>query len=347
MDDFGDFGSALGGGRFVPRAHTLGVHAVSEFVFCPRAGLLARESTPVDTGEDEPPLGPRLDGFHDYHEQRFTEEIHAAWGNVRLWMTGLAPALLLVFVVWRTVSPWGGLVASLPALYLISRLWDTGLAIVTLLRERAVLRAAPATPVDLAPRKITEANWWTLRKAGFDCVLLRDAHRDEVLVGKPWRLLIKDAQWQIPVIRKHRGERTWGPQHLVRAAAYCRLVERCEGGRAPFALLMFADSYEGVVIPNLPEHQRQLDRAVQDFDRALELSDRGQAIPPAPVDDRCLGCPWGQPRPFDERAVLNGRAVTPLKIEGIARGEWHCPCGDKFRWTPPHEDTLRLRAAGR
>jgi len=111
--------------------------------------------------------------------------------------------------------------------------------------------------------------------------------------------------------------------------------------------LLFADSYEGVVIPNVPEHQRQLDRAVQDFDRALELSDRGQAIPPAPADDRCLGCQWGQPRPFDEPTVLNGRAVTSLKIEGIARGEWHCPCGDKFRWTPPHEDTLRLRAAGR
>lgn len=344
VDDFGDFGSGLGGGRFVPRSYTIGVHALSEFIFCPRAGLLARESSAGDSGEDVP-LGPRLDTFHDYHEHRFTEEIHAAWGEVRWWLTCLAPALLFILIVWQTVSPFGGIVAALPAVFVISRLWDTAGLIVTLVRERAVLRAAPVASIDFAPRQITEINWWTLRKAGFDCVLLRDPHRDEMLTGKPWRLLIKDAQWRIPVIRKHRGERKWGTQHLVRAAAYCRLVENCEGGRAPFAILMFADSYDGLIIPNLGDHQRQLDRAVQDFDRAVELSDRGQGIPPAPTDDRCGGCHWGQPTHADEPTVLNGRPIPSLRIEGVSHGDWHCACGDKFRWTPPHEDTIRLRTA--
>ena len=347
MNDFSDFGGDLGGGRFVPHSRAIGVHALSEFVFCPRAGLLARESGPGDTGEEQPSLGPRLDGFHDYHEQRFTEEIHAAIGAARMWLTCLAPALLLVFIVWNVVSPFGGLVSSLPAVYVTALLWDAILVIATLVRERSVLRNAPAISVELAPKEITKINWWTLRKAGFDCVRLRDAHRDEALIGKPWRLLIKDTQWRIPVIRKHRGEPTWGPQHVVRAAAYCRLVERCEGGRAPFAILLFANSYDGVVIPNTPEHQRQLDRALEEFDRAAERSDQGQAIPPAPTDDRCRGCGWGEPVSVHVPTVLNGQTIPPLKIEGIARGEWHCACGDQFRWTPPHGDIERLRDAVR
>lgn len=343
MEDFGDLGPAWGGGRFVPQTHPVGVHDLSEFVFCPRAGLLSCASASSDSGEEEPPLGPRLDGFHDYDELRFAEELEGAWGELRLWLTGLAPALLLTLVVWRMVSPLAGLTVSLPVFYLAARIWDTGLVIVALVRERAVLRAAPTTPVNLAPQQMTEVNWWSLRKAGFECLKPRDPHVDDQLTGKPWRLLVKETQWRIPVIRKHRGDRTWGPQHVVRAAAYCRLVESCEGGRAPFAVLLFADSYDGFLIPNTPEHQQQLDRALEDFQRARNLSDRGQAVPPAPADNRCQGCHWGWPVSLDQPTILEGVTVPALKIEGIATGEFHSVCGDKFRWTPAHAEIERRR----
>ena len=54
------------------------VHVLSEHVFCPRAAVLAMESGD-DNGEEERLLGPRLDGFEDYDEQRFAEELHISW----------------------------------------------------------------------------------------------------------------------------------------------------------------------------------------------------------------------------------------------------------------------------
>ena len=75
----------------------------------------------------------------------------------------------------------------LPAVYVIGRLWDTLMAIVERIREQAVFEAAPKETIDLASREIRVVNWWTLRKAGFDCEKPRDSHRDpgQRLHGKP------------------------------------------------------------------------------------------------------------------------------------------------------------------
>lgn len=326
----------------VPK-RAIGVHTLSEYVFCPRAGALTRDSGAADQGEEDSPAGPRLDGFYNYDEHRFTEEIHAAWGRMRLWLTLLAPALLLTFVMWRAFTPLAVIMSTLPTFVLLALLFDTTRVIFALVRERANFRAAPATPVDLAPQQIHEVNWWTLRKFGFDCVKPTDPYADGELAGRPWRLLIKDTMWRIPVIRKHRGERVWGRQHVVRAAAYCRLVEALEGGQAPFGVLMFAGSYQCLVIPNTPQARAQLNQAIQEFDEFLDLYDRGQARTDNPADNRCRGCPWGKPVGFDKITVLNGRELPPIRIEGISKGDFHCACGDKFNWVPPHKDTRRLQ----
>jgi len=326
----------------VPK-RAIGVHTLSEYVFCPSAGVLTRESGAVDQGEEDPPAGPRLDGFYTYDEHRFTEEIHAAWGQLRLWLTMLAPALLLTFVMWRAFTPLAAIISTLPTLVLLALLFDTTRVIFALVRERALFRAAPATPVDLAPQQIHEVNWWTLRKFGFDCVKPNDPYADGELAGRPWRLLIKDTMWRIPVIRKHRGERVWHQQHVIRAAAYCRLVEAMEGGQAPFAVLMFAGSYQCLVIPNTPQIRVQLKLAHKEMAEFLEIYDRGRLSPVKPEDNRCHGCPWGRPVGFDKITVLNGRELPPLRIEGISKGDFHCACGDKFNWVPPHQDTQRLQ----
>ena len=82
--------------------------------------------TGEDDGEDERPLGPRLDEFLDYDEHRFAEELRTAYGKLRLWLTLLAPAALLVLVVWRLHSSWAGLVVSLPLFYLAGRSLGNG-----------------------------------------------------------------------------------------------------------------------------------------------------------------------------------------------------------------------------
>lgn len=328
------------------------VHVLSENVYCQRAAILALESGD-DDGEEESRLGPRLDGFADYDERRFIEEMHAAWGQFRLWLTLAAPAVLLVIVVWRLASPIWGIAVSLPLFYLLGLMWDSGMRIVDLVRERAKFDAAVPAKIDLAPQQIREVNWWSLRKAGFDCRKPADPHRDDTkrLVGKPWRVLMKGTTLRIPVIRKHRGERVWRPQHIVRVAAYCRLIETYEGGESPFGVLMFADSYECIVIPNDAKAKFQFEKALEDVREFLGVyetaSERGEYMPHEPTDNRCSGCHWGKPCRHVEGVtdtILNGELIPALRTKA-KNIHFHSSCGDRFRWVPPHEDSVALGIA--
>lgn len=75
----------------------IAVHVLSEHVFCPRAALITYESG-SDEGDEEPNLGPRLDMFIDYDEHKFIEAIHKSWGEMRLWVTLMAPTVFAVML---------------------------------------------------------------------------------------------------------------------------------------------------------------------------------------------------------------------------------------------------------
>ena len=51
--------------RFTSGPPEVGVHVLGQHEFCPQAALLTLESG-EDEGEEEPTLGPRLDGYADY-----------------------------------------------------------------------------------------------------------------------------------------------------------------------------------------------------------------------------------------------------------------------------------------
>lgn len=328
------------------RLPEVGVHVLSEHVFCPRAALLAYESG-EDDGQSEPDLGPRLDGWVDYDAHRFGEELRAAWDDLRLWLTLLAPAALAIFVLWRMVSPLAGIIAALPAFYLAGRIWDTSTAIIDLVREQALFKAAPSAEIDLAPGSMVEVNWWSLRKAGFDCLKPVDAHRDpgRRLHGRPWRMLTKGTTLRIPVVRKHRGERNWGRQHVVRLAAYCQLIEMCEGADAPFGILMFAGSYDCLIFPNTPDAKTALKTALEDAREFMRVYEEGRYLPTAPTDDRCSGCHFGKPRRYREGSatVLRGEPIAALATRGVDNLTYHSHCGDHFNWVPPHTKAAELK----
>jgi hypothetical protein len=321
----------------------IGVHILSEHVFCPMAAVMALESNKFDGGDDDSPRGPRLDGYYDYDEHRFSEAIANTWSEIRRWLTWVAPALLLSFAAWQFHSLAAGAVLLLPALVIAALLLDAITRLVRHVRTQAIYRAAPRAEVSMNPERVTEVNWWTLRKAGFDCLKPFDAYVDSQLIGRPWRLLVKDTMWRIPVIRKHRGEKVYGRQHIVRAAAYCRLIESSEGGRAPFAVMLFANSFDCLIIPNGTASRADLERALGEVGEFLDVYDRQRFIPSEPTDNRCSGCPWGRPVRFAEQTVLNDREVAPIRIEGIAKGDFHCFCGDRFNFVPKHKDIARLR----
>jgi len=324
------------------------VHVLSEHLFCPRSAILTQEMGD-DKGEDEPQLGPKLPSFADFSEHQFVDELQSLWGKFRLWMTLIAPAIALAVVLWRLVSPLAGLAGSLPLFYFLARLWDNVNMIVRVAREHRIMRAAEPTPVNLDSELIQEINWWSLRKDGFDCEKPVEAYRNSErgLRGRPWRVLSK-GDLRIPVIRQHRGERLWRPKHVVRIAAYCRLIESCEGARAPFGVLLFERSWNCVIIPNTAAARSQLDRALHDVREFLRIQLNGKFVPTAPTDNRCRGCDWGEPRPYvrnKSETVLNGNPLVPLQTRASDKLTYHSTCGDRFYWVPPHEAAIDLGIA--
>ncbi len=328
----------------------VGVHVLSEHVFCPRSAALTRE-TDDDQGEDEPPLGPKLPSFTDFSEHRFVEELQRLWTKFRLWMTLIAPAIALPLLMWRFVSPLAGLATSLPLFYFVAQLWDTVHMIFRVSREHGIMQAAEVTPVNLDSDLIREIHWWSLRKLGFDCEKPVDTYRNakEGLRGRPWRVLSK-GDLRIPVIRQHRGDRTWRPKHVLRIAAYCRLIESCENAKAPFGVLLFGGSYECVIIPNSAATQSQLDRALHDVREFLRIQLSGKFVSAAPTDNRCRGCHWGEPRKYvrhESETVVNGNTLVPLQTRGKDKQTYHSTCGDRFQWVPPHDLATGLGIAER
>lgn len=331
--------------RFSSGPPEVGVHILSEYVFCRRAAILAQESGD-DTGDEEKQLGPQLDWMGDYDEHRFSEELHSAYGDLKLWLTLMAPAVLLVLIGWVVVSPLVGLFMTLPIIYLVAKGWETLQRIIHLIRERALLLSAVPASIDLNPQEITPVNWWSLRKMGFDCFKperLRDP--SERLTGRPWRELIKGRTVRIPVVRKHRGERVWGPQHIVRVVAYCRLIETCEGGSAPFGILMFADSYDCLIIPNTDTHQTEFQQSLDAVREFLRIHATGDYFPAVPPAERCSGCHHGKPRRQEpgSETVLNGMPLVAFGKRGSNRAIYHSTCGDRFENLPPHNDVDRLQ----
>jgi len=349
--DDSDFSPAA---RFkFPTHREIGVHVLSEHVFCPRAALIAYESG-NDAGDEEPNLGPRLDLFIDYNEHKFTEAIHQAWGDMRLWVTLMAPAVLAVMLAIYFQSVLAAIVLSLPVFILLAKCWDALTHIIALVRERARYQAAPEVVIDPEPTEIKRLSWWSLRKAGFDCDKLQDALDDpgSNLRGKPWRQL-KKGSLVIPVIRRHRGSIDWGPQHEVRIAAYCDLIEKCEGAAAPFGVILFAGTSDCVIIPNTNARHMLYARALKEAVKFLEPHADGTPPTNPPTDSRCTGCPHGNPRIFQQgtsETILNGKQLSACTAKSVSpdrqfRGEFHSTCGDRFRWVPPHRDAVKLGIA--
>ncbi len=329
---------------------SVNVQVVSEHFYCPRAGLLAYESED-DTEDEEPRLGPRLDGFADYDKHRFAEELQAAWDSLVRLLTLVAPALLLVLGMFHFVSLFWAAMASWPLIYFTFELWGTFMRIASLRREHALFEAAPVLEVDREPKEHYQINWWSLRKAGFDCRKPADSHSDheQRLAGRPWRILTKDTTLHIPVVRKHRGGRKWGRQHVIRVAAYCHLLKVCQLADAPFGVLMFNDSYECVVIPNTSSAQLEFWKALEDAREFLAKVEQDGYKPPAPTDNRCKGCNQGKPRryvPGESETVLKGERQVPILSKARNGKHYHCNCQDRFDDAPPpHEKAVWLGIA--
>lgn len=322
----------------------MGVHLLAQFEFCRRAGLISAELSGDDTGEDED-ASPRLDYLPDYVEivirQGLTTSMRKFWmisAGVLFGALGIA-----YFARHRMeLSVLCGVAMGLSLYW-----WFDLVRVITILRSRidAAERALPREP-DVAHLVEESFNWWELRKAGYQVDRMPEPMSDpgHGLIGRPWRVLRK-GNLRVPVFRKHRGGPTVHSQHRVRIAAYCHLIETCEGSMSPFGLVLFSGTYDVVLVPN---NRANTDAFHSTMKRAQAVlyGDSGRCLTDPPARSACKLCPLGMPVPLS--AVDDGSSETKLPLPsyptiGIGGRRFHSQCGDRFRWIPPHEQAEKLR----
>lgn len=333
---------------FGDRRGWLTVHTLSEFVFCPRAGVIAYDNQQMDE-VDSKPLRFNLDYLPDYSvaliEEAFKHQLRDLWRlvfhllgviafNILLyrwgWLIGIAAgAGLLIAVGWRVAD----------------RL-DKVLILVA--RRRRVIEALSREPV-LNSQQMQRVNWWELLRAGYESEVDELVLEDESLqiAGRPWRILKKGSR-RIPVVKaltpSGRDLSVPKAQHSTRIAAYCRLIERNIGVEAPFGIVIFGNTYEGWTVPNTETLQDELEAVVKIAKEQLKtVDDFASAIEPESVSI-CAGCLHGEPIALERRPAGNKniRGATSQKDGKL----YHSRCGDLFGWVPPHQTAKKLRLRG-
>ena len=74
------------------------VHELTEFMFCQRAGVIAREESKPDSG-DELERAPRLDYLHDYEIELIERDLQKTWNRIWQVLTWASPVVLAIFIL--------------------------------------------------------------------------------------------------------------------------------------------------------------------------------------------------------------------------------------------------------
>jgi hypothetical protein len=318
----------------------LGVNLLTEFVFCPRAGIIESEKQREDQGEDE--QGPRANvNYMPPHElSDIVREIERTTRAMMRWL----PVPIVSLGVTAAAGWWLGWCPAVTGVFLTMCLVKPLFTAMEQLKDLKDLYAfaqsrKPIEP-DFGRDKFPDINWWELRKAGFEPTLPPRRLEDENarLVGRPWRILIRGGV-RIPVFKK----RIDGPnpteihgQHLARMAAYCYLVERSTGAESPYGIVLFGYTFKGKAI-NAAAAWPQFRDGLLGARRVIRELKQGNP-PSQPHPGFCSGCPHGKPFVRKRSADADAeRALPVIRAVGADGREYQSDCGDRFDWIPPHQ----------
>ena len=327
----------------------IGVHVISEFVHCPRAGIIAAESKNDDSGGDFYPA-PALGGLpsHDVDEiERGIEEVDERILVPMIWLTSMLLATPVFYgISWKlAIGPGFGLLVWLFQVIHLVRI-----RIVLSYRLRSAMCALSAEP-DWHDNVIQKVNWWQLIRAGFVSREKREPLVDPAtgLVGNPWRVLHRGV-WQLPVIRieipreriRDKVDRLTLPQY-ARIAAYAYLIFRTERLLSPWAIVLFNKGYEGIAVPIRSNSWDAFRKGVALARQHLnEYHHNVRYTPSPPAKRACEFCRKGQPAKLHSITILNGKTYEPFTTTCRRNIAFHSTCGDRFHWVPPHKDSATL-----
>jgi len=323
----------------------LSVHGLSEFVFCPRAGLCLYEQDHEEDGEPE--ADPDV-YFLPIHEPRELELLLETMMRRFLWILfgGLGVFVLLVAAGWFTgwLAVW--LVAGATLLLTAWGLYDSGYWVYTAQRQLELWQQATPKMPDADSPKIQDVDWRDLLASEATVSEPPAAYRDIDwrLGGKPWRVL-EYGNLRIPVFKPRQPWKDLYPQHIVRMVAYCHVLSVAVGARSPYGVIIKGETFAAVTVPNTPQTRAMFHEALlaarQTIRRSEELNER----PAGPANSEfCRTCPFGCPvrlRP-ELRYLRHGRPIEPKVVRDHRKREYHSHCGDRFRTIPPHREATSL-----
>lgn len=344
----------------------IGVHTLSEFAFCPRAGICSHDNAGSDDGEeffDRP-------GF--YHLPIFFDnELRLRQGEL-LSSLKIGMAFGLALVVASSVAGF-----TLHPIFYIAAMVAGVASLVALVTIDARIKKISDLLADwqdanseLPSAEITEptvVHWPNFFVAKYRCEQTQDVlDNDEWrLRGKPWRIL-RHGKLVIPVFLRNVMEGTAGNsqntdapplfnQHFVRIAAYCHLLESSTGLRAPYGVILTRGELTGVAIPNARETRERLEYMLGEARRTMrDLADQPNMYPPKD-EDKCVLCPHGRPAKLQVRFPCRktGENAKPGELGIHTASAWpkdrkkrqsprrfHSHCGDRFVWLPPHKFSI-------
>lgn len=319
------------------------VSAIGEYIFCTRAGLLSQERQAKDRGEEE----PTFDSLPRYEREAIMDALSS---KCKWWMIGLVFFVITaVASVWLTPDhgAWRIIVvvtaaAALLALayFIVGQTSD----VVVLLRRRHDAFAGVAREFDFDDGEIHPVVWWDFFESGFESQKpLPMLDEKWKLDGKPFRVLIRGSEY-IPVFKAKKAHERPKPQHIAKIMAYCHLILATQDRVSPFGVILYGNSYEGVAVPNHDRFRTRFHNAlvaVREMVKALE-----DGPPPGIPNNtaKCAKCPWGRPRRVEklQATMQDGRELDPNILWSNHGKRYHCDCGDRFEWIPPHERSKEL-----
>ncbi len=309
----------------------LSVHAISEYCFCPRAGLIAYENKRSEN-YDEP---PSFDTLPKYEIEEIEEAIGTKTKLLIRWLIAVVVLAVLVPIAVNFEQHWYMVIAAVGMLLGSWQSINTFLILLELQKRLDAIKRAKCVEPDPYLNEYQPVNWFGLLNLDFQSQKLKEPLRDDEwnFEGAPWRILIK-GDLQIPVFRTRSRQVAPRESQVTKCMAYCRLVSVSLEKECPYGIILTGDDLSGFAIPNTQTFRQGFHDCIVKLRQLIQSTRYGIETKVDFDSSKCSGCPLGEPHSVElgRHIVQFGAPVEPH----TDRDGKHSDCGDRFKWHPPY-----------